>query len=262
MSAFELSKWYADCVTEQGGVSILYHAELRLGGVPIHYECLLLKDGGSPSRTLYSLRRRPPPSFERDCIEWQSSQWQARGSWHNLGTAHHEVLFKSDSGSLEWNCLAPRAASSMQIGSGDPFEGWGYAEHLRLSVPPWRLPIRRLRWGRFVNARDALVWIDWSGPYNRRIVYLNGSLVSAETINDEEVVLAEQKATLHLQDKQVIRDGKLGATALSVFPRLSSMFPASVLNMRECKWVSAAAFRRPGCPDSAGMAIHEVVEWP
>jgi hypothetical protein len=150
----------------------------------------------------------------------------------------------------------------MQIGFGDLLQGWGYAEHLRLSVPPWRLPIRRLRWGRFVNATDALVWIDWTGPYNKRIVYLNGSLASAQNINDDEIVLAQGKAVLHLEQKQVIREGKLGATALSVIPQLNRLFPDSVLNIRECKWLSTAALRLPGHPDSTGMAIHEVVEWP
>jgi hypothetical protein len=262
MSAFELSKWYADCVNEQGDAAILYHAELRLGGLPIHYESLLLKNRRSPARALYSLRRSPPPSFEGGRIEWQSPKWQAQGNWKDLGVEHHEVLFESEAGVLEWNCLAPRAISSMQIGSGDLSQGWGYAEHLRLSVPPWRLPIRRLRWGRFVNATDALVWIDWSGPYNKQVVFLNGSLVSAETINDEEIVLAAEEVTLYLEDKQVIRDGKLGATALSVIPKLSDIFPASVLNVRERKWLSVAVLRRPGYPDSTGMAIHEVVEWP
>jgi hypothetical protein len=262
MFTFDLSKWYADCVNEQGEVAILYYAELRLSILPIHYESLLLKDRCSPSRVLYSLQRHSAPSFEGDCIEWHSPKWQARGSWNHLGSAHHELLFESDCGSLEWNCLAPRAASTMQIGSGNPFQGWGYAEHIHLSVPPWRLPIRRLRWGRFVNATDALVWIDWTGPSNRRIVYLNGSLASAKNINDDEIVLAPVKATLHLEQKQVIRDGKLGTTALSVVPRLNHLFPDSVLNTHECKWLSTAVLRRPGRPDSTGMAIHEVVEWP
>lgn len=262
MPAFELSKWYADCVGEQGSVAILYHAELRLGGLPIHYESLLLKDRNSPSRALYSLRRQPPPSIEGDCIDWQSSKLRARGTWNNLGPVHQQVLFRSGSGYLQWNCVAPRAASTMQIGSADPYHGWGYAEHTRLTVPLWRLPIRRLRWGRFVNATDALVWIDWTGPYNKRIVYLNGSLVSADKIDDQEIVLEQEKAVLHLKQREVIREGKLGATALSVSAQLSHLFPDSVLNIRECKWLSTAVLRLPGYADSTGMAIHEVVEWP
>jgi hypothetical protein len=35
-----------------------------------------------------------------------------------------------------------------------------------------------------------------------------------------------------------------------------------MLNVRERKWLSRAVLRRTGLPDSIGMAIHEVVEWP
>ncbi len=262
MSVFELSKWYADCVSDQGDAAILYHAELRVGVLPIHYESLLLKKYDSPARALYSLGRRSAPTLKDNCIGWYSPKWKTRASWNNLGAAHHEVLFQSGSGTLQWDCIAPRAAALVKIDSGDSLQGWGYAEYLRLSVAPWRLPIRRLRWGRFVNATDAIVWIDWSGPYTKRIVYLNGSSVSAASVSDREVVLTGEAAVLHLDDSQVIRDGLLGETALSALPKLTDLFPESVLNMRECKWVSRAVLRRAGCPDSSGMAIHEVVEWP
>ena len=43
MPVFELSKSYADCVSDEGDAAILYHAELRIGVLPIHYESLLLK---------------------------------------------------------------------------------------------------------------------------------------------------------------------------------------------------------------------------
>ena len=262
MSVFELSKWYADCTNDQGDAVILYHAELRVGMLPIHYQSLLLKEPDSPVRAMYSLRRQSAPIVKDGCIEWQSPNWRIRARWHDLGVAHRELLFKSDGGALQWNCIAPRSAACVQIGSGKSFEGWGYAEHLKLSIPPWRLPIHRLRWGRFVNATDALVWIDWSGPYTRRIAYLNGSPAPAASITDQEVVLEGSGTTLRLEDSHVIREGLLGETALAVFPKLSDLFPDSILNVRECKWVSRAVLRQPGCPDSTGTAIHEEVEWP
>lgn len=61
MSAFELSKWYADCVSEKGHVSIVYHAELCLGGLRIHYESLLLKDRLALTCAVFVAA--PPPSF-------------------------------------------------------------------------------------------------------------------------------------------------------------------------------------------------------
>lgn len=260
MSVFELSKWYADCISDKGDAVILYHAELRIGMFPIHYESLLLKEHDSPVRAMYSLHGQPAPIAKDGCIEWQSQNWRTRAIWHDLSGAHQEVLYESDSGGLRWHCVAPRSVASVQIGSDQSFEGWGYAEHLKLTIPPWRLPIHRLRWGRFVNATDALVWIDWSGPYAKRIAYLNGSPAPAESITDQEVVL-DGATALHLEDFRVIREGPLGETALAVFPKLGDLFPESLLNVRECKWISRALLRRLGRPDSIGTAIHEVVEW-
>jgi hypothetical protein len=262
MPAFELSKWYADCTSEEGDAVIIYHAELCWRAVTLYYASLLTCRAGCPPRALYSLRKSPAPAVHGDQLVWESPDWRAAGSWRDLSPSQENVLFESESGSLEWNCLAPRAAAAVQIDSKPAIEGWGYAEHLRLSLAPWRLPIRRLRWGRFVNATDALVWIDWSGSHNRRIVYLNGSRVCATEIGDSEVVLAENAAVLCLNTGTVLRDGLLASTALSVIPHLDRLIPDSILNVRECKWLSQAVLRRPGYPDSIGMAIHEVVEWP
>jgi hypothetical protein len=262
MLAFELSKWYADCISDQGDAVIIYHAELRWRAAALSYASLLTRRAGCPPRARYSLRKHPAPALHADQIVWESPHWRAAGSWRDLSPRHENVLFESESGSLAWSCLAPRAASAVQIDPEPAIEGWGYAEHLRLTIAPWRLPIRRLRWGRFVNATDALVWIDWSGSYNTRVVYLNGSSVCATEIGDGELVLAENAAVLSLDTGTMLRDGLLGSTALSVIPQLDRLFPSSILKMRECKWLSRAVLRRPGHPDSTGMAIHEVVDWP
>ncbi|HET9405690.1 MAG TPA: hypothetical protein VFO39_00485 [Candidatus Sulfotelmatobacter sp.] len=262
MPAFELTKWYADCISDQGDAAIIYHAELRWRAVKLSYASLLTRRAGCTARARYSLRRHPAPALHAGQIAWECPDWRAVGSWRDLSPPHENVLFESDSGLLAWNCLAPRAASAVRIDPDPAIEGWGYVEHLRLSVAPWQLPIRRLRWGRFVNATDALVWIDWSGSYNTRVVYLNGSSVCATEIGDSELVLAENAAVLSLDRGTILRDGLLGSTALSVIPHLNRLFPDSILNMRECKWLSRAMLRQPGHPDSIGMAIHEVVDWP
>jgi hypothetical protein len=262
MPGFELSKWYLDCTSGQGDAVIVYHAELRWRAITIHYASLLTRRAGSPTSIVYSLRRRPSPAAQGGEIVWESADWEAAGRWRDLSQSHENILFRSKAGALHWNCVAPRAAATVQIGSEPAIEGWGYAEHLRLSIAPWRLPIQQLRWGRFVNAADTLVWIDWSGSYNKRAVYLNGAEVSATEVGDTEVVLTKSNAVLSLDRGVVLREGVLGSTALSVIPNLDRLFPHSILNMRECKWLSRALLRRTGQPDSTGMAIHEVVEWP
>lgn len=262
MPAFELSKWYADCISEQGEAAIIYHAKLRWRAVTIHYASMLKHGVNSPTDARFSLLQRGEPTVLGDTIRWNSPELQAEGTWSEAGESQQNLLFEGEGGSLDWNCIAPRAKARIKINSEPTLHGWGYVEHLRLSLPPWRLPIRRLRWGRFVNAADALVWIDWSGPYNKQVVYLNGAAVSTSVISDDEVVVGQGEAVLSLESKSVIRDGRLGSTALSVLPHLERLFPDSILNIRECKWLSGAVLRRPGLPDSTGFAIHEVVEWP
>jgi hypothetical protein len=259
--AFELSKWYADCTTDAGEALIIYHAQLRWRTPTIHYSNLLVHEPGRPARSQFSLRNQPAP-IHKDEIKWKSPAWNAEGSWRKTGPAVREILFDSATGFVEWNCVAPRSSAEARIGEGRLYRGDGYVEHLRLTVPPWRLPIRQLRWGRFVNARDALVWIDWRGCYNKQVVYYNGSPVSAHAITDDEIVLADGGAVLSLDTSTTLREGALGATVLSVLPNLQRLFPARILGVRECKWLSRAVLRRPGQADSVGMAIHEVVEWP
>jgi hypothetical protein len=259
--AFELSKWYADCITEAGEALIIYSAQLRWRTFMIHYSNLLIHEAGQPLRSRFSLRKQPAPIHNGE-VEWKSPVWKAEGRWRQTGASVREILFESATGSVEWNCVAPRSSAEVRIGKGRPYCGGGYVEHLRLTIPPWRLPILQLRWGRFVNACDALVWIDWRGSYTKQVVYYNGSHVSALAISDREIVLGDGGSVLSLDTSITLRAGALGGTVLSVFPHVERLFPANLLGIRECKWLSRAILRRPGRADSVGMAIHEVVEWP
>ena len=94
------------------------------------------------------------------------------------------------------------------------------------------------------------------------MVYYNGVSVAARSIGDCEIVLDGGETVLSLEPIAVLREGALGATALTVLPDLDRLFPAAILRVQERKWLSRAVLRRTGRPDSTGMAIHEVVEWP
>ena len=56
----------------------------------------------------------------------------------------HRRLFESADGIVDWTCEMPRARTRIGEVCGD-----GYAEVLHMTVPPWKLPIDELRWGRF-----------------------------------------------------------------------------------------------------------------
>jgi len=259
--SFVLSKWYFDCVADDGRTFIGYLAELRWKSLAIHYQSILLHPEKDGARTRSSLRRCRPPVVSRSRLTCKSPAFQIDGTWNALEPPIEATVLESDSGTIQWHCLRPRAAARVRIGKAQTISGLGYAEHVRLTIPPWRLPLQELRWGRFLSATDSLIWMDWRGPYSKRLVFHNGSAVLAGTITDQQVVLRDHEAVLDFESSCVVREGAVAKTALSIIPRVEKLFPMPVLGIRECKWKSRAVLRRSGMAVTNGWAIHEVVQW-
>ena len=177
-------------------------------------------------------------------------------SWRRSSPGLHKVVYQSHDGSVDWQCLVPRGAASV-----GRFEGLGYVDRLRLTIPPWRLPIRRLRWGRFLSPGHSLIWIDWQGDFSSRTVFLDGGEASALEIDDDSLSLADgTRATF--DRGLVIRRGALGSTVLGAIPGLQRIAPARIFQVEECKWRSRSSLEIPGEAVDHGWSIHEVVNWP
>ena len=259
---FALSKWYFDCVAEDGRTFIAYLAKLRWKSLSIHYQSSLLLSDGEEMQTRFSLRSAPPPSVSSPALTWKSSPLRIEGTWIAMEPPVRATILDSEAGTIEWHCLQPRATAGVRAGEAAAICGLGYAEQLHMTIPPWRLPLKELRWGRFLSETDSLVWIDWRGPYSKQVVFLNGAQAQAESITEQQVVLKDRVAILDFEESFVLREGVLAKTVLSKIPNVQKLFPRSVLGIRECKWRSRAALRRSGMPDTRGWTIHEVVKWP
>ena len=251
MAVFRMSKWYLDCVTESGDVSLAYTGSVRWGPVRLHYASLL-ESGGEGVAYRHSLRSQTEPSVENLVLRWHSDALDFGGTWTPDAAMVRETIFKSAEGSIEWHCRAPRARARMRERSG-----LGYVEQLSMTIAPWRIPIRTLRWGRFLTPSEWLVWIGWP----RQILYWNGRLVPNPSITDDRLEF-DDGARLLLDRSLVLRQGALGATALSVIPGVRDTFPAHLLQVNEVKWRSRARLERPGHLPLEGWAIHERVDWP
>jgi len=255
MAAFQLSKWYLDCVTDSGNALIAYIGDLHWGPVSFQFSSVLRSlDQQIEQKNL--LRGQSIPLITDDQVSWSSPQFGFEGIWHSDSHAVRETILESEIGSVEWHCLMPRAR--VCIGSDS---GLGYVETLTMTIPPWKIPIQHLRWGRFCSVSDWIVWIDWQGEYSKQILYVNGEAVSAASIEDEQVLLRDG-SRLSLDRSLVLRNGPLGTTALSSIPGVANTFPARLLQVNECKWRSRARLERPGRPSVEGWVIHEMVSWP
>jgi hypothetical protein len=142
------------------------------------------------------------------------------------------------------------------------FKGLGYVDYLNLSVRPWRLPFDELRWGRYLSAQDSIIWMDFKGAFPETFVVRNGVTCRRASVTDDDIHLEDEGLALSFGDRQILRDGTLVSTALSVVPGIRSVLPARMLFTRETKWRSRGILRKGESTVNTGWTIHEVVRWP
>jgi hypothetical protein len=191
--------------------------------------------------------------------------------WHPLTPAVERTILATEQGLVRWECLQPAARVELCLRdkSGREREtcGLGYAERVTLTMAPWRLPIRELRWGRFVSFPDdegrhaSVVWIDWRGEHSVRLALRDGRLEPRVIVADDRVGF-EDGSVLALGPRDALREGALGATVLAAVPLLRGTVPGRMLGVEEHKWRSRGVLEVPGRPAVEGWAIHEVVCWP
>jgi len=260
-SPFLLSKWYLDGVSDEGDVFIGYAATLRWRALVIHYSSILQRQHNETTRVSTSLQKWSAPAVEGTSVHWSSRPLGVDGIWNAAAQPIELTLFESDAGSIEWRCVQPRARCQISFGADHRLSGLGYVEHLTMSIPPWRLPIDELRWGRFLSNSDALVWIDWRGVRSVTVAFRNGDHIENPLITDREVRLDGGRMGLRLEESQVLREGPLVRTALSVIPGIQKLLPIRTLRTYECKWLSRASLEEQGAQLCRGWAIHEIVRF-
>ncbi len=250
-SVFELTKWYADAVSADGDFWLGYCAHLRCGRFSIPYSSVLDAAGQRHSLTGWQ-----PDLSRASEIRWVAPSLAIDARWRRGPTEIHRRLLEGKHGIVDWRCLVPGSAASTCA-----VAGLGYVECLRLTIPPWRLPIRKLRWGRFLSSRHSLIWIDWQGEVSIRLVFQNGHEAVPIRLDDDEILLGDgTRATF---DRGLtIRHGALGATVLDAIPGLRRVAPARIFQVEERKWRSRSTLTVPGEDADYGWSIHEVVEWP
>jgi hypothetical protein len=256
-SGFQLTKWYFDCVSEPGDALIVYCAHLGWRGLGLYYSSTLLsvKDKVT-SRS--SVRRFAAPIESDQSTELKLRPIGVCGTWRPLQPQIRQTILDGPQGSIEWRCMQPKAQVNATV-CGDTLAGLGYAECLRLTIPPWDLPLTRLHWGRFLSRDHCLVWIDWQGPHRHRCLFHNGIECAATGISEREIAFG-QREQLQLDCGKSLREGQLGDTVLPATPSLRRFFPGSMFAIRERKWRSRGRLQL-GSEEVFGWAIHEVVDW-
>jgi hypothetical protein len=253
-----LTKWYFDCVAPDGRVVIGYWAALSWRQLEWNWQNVVLHEPGRAPVRRSSLVRAPPPAVAGESITWSAPALRCRIEVASRQRPIEQRLLEDETGVVEWRVEAPAARVSVDLGGSAPVQGPGYVERIQLTVPPWRLPIRELRWGRWIDAAAgrSVVWIDWRGETPRTWVFVDGVLAPAATVADERVRAGA--VDLVLGDSRTLEAQSFTEITASI-PLLHSVVPKAILALRQTRWCSLGTLREGDTAPRTGHAIHELV---
>jgi len=254
---FQLTKWYLDITTDRGECFIGYSARIRWKKISLSYRGFILLDRKGAIHKNSSFRLSQLPLMANESLTWTTSF--GTGVWQKTEGARREMLLDAETGSIDWNCVLPKAKASFKMADETVIQGLGYAEKMELTLPPWEIPITTLYWGRYLSPSNTLIWIEWKGPVPKMLVFLNGEKYTEGVVNNKQIRFGSY--TLTMTTHATLRSGSIGTTVFSKFKKIMALFPLSISRLEENKWTGKATFFHAGEVIDDGRYIHEEVNW-
>jgi hypothetical protein len=259
---FRLTKWFLDFVGDQGESMIFYAAKLNWYGWAIAYTSWLNYNRVSGVQLKSRFHHVQIPQIRNHAITWQDDRFGVSGTWEPLAEKIEARIFDSREGILDWTCFQPASKVQLTI-NGKTLNGRGYVEQLHLTVPPWRIPMDELRWGRFGSDENNLVWIELREKECRKWLWLNGEKIENCSIEDDRISMPGHNLVLNLDRGVVLESEKkifnLVHKMVRYMPGAGKFIPLNFLMADEYKWLSRGDVHRNDCLCANGMAIHERV---
>ena len=255
---FRLDKWYLDCVSPNGDVFIGYVAELRCGVIGVDYGARIIRlDGGTTDqRQSFSVGDF---SVGDHAVRWNNKALKVDGCWTGGRAIDPTLVVDEPAGSIEWQCLAANSAVDVMV-DGRHITGAGYVERISMTIPPWKLPFKQLRWGRYISddRSEHMIWIDMRGATTRNWTWVNSRRVVSGSVEDG--LVRADGADLTWESSDPIRRENVARTLLGHLQFVSRLLPRRVWLIQEDKQLSHCVLKTDGS-QSRGSSINEVVTW-
>ncbi len=169
-------------------------------------------------------------------------------------------LYKDGEGNeLVWNCHHPKAFVEITY-NGNIYEGLGYAETLSCPINPLMLPMKELKWGRFLSDSHTVIWINWKNEHSLNKIFLDGTEYNDAIFENETVVFDNGKYKLTFSEIRTIRNGKLSGL-FSKMKYLKIFFNSRLLDTVETKYKAKTKLTRDSVCLSTGWSLFEIVKW-
>ena len=255
-----LTKWYLDVVTDDGAALIVYAASLGWGALHVEFASTLLARPGAPPIEETAWSGVELPEHSSVGVRFRHDGLGVAGHWRGLAAPIEATLLDDEMGLLSWECILPVAAVDVRF-PGGALTGRGYVERLTMTRVPWSLPLRTLRWGRFISPTHGVVWIDWQGGPPRRWLWLDGVLQPSAGVRDTGLTGLDGDRELRLVGGRELCDRRSLQVLSKHLPALDTLPLGPLRDLRETKRLSRGSLRRAGAVEDDGWAIHEIVSW-
>jgi hypothetical protein len=259
---FALTKWYMDCVDADGRTAIAYSTTLTWRGLSVNWHSLATAEPGTPPMERTTTGSIAAPAIENGDITWDAGSLESRFTCQSRTAPIARRLLDNSDGTIDWCCESSCANVTVERAGHKPIRGRGYVECLTMTLPPWRLPIETLRWGRWIgDAVDrSVVWIDWRGPHPLTAVFANGHPQANAVVADAGLTL--DGATLSFGRAETLYARSLGDALGVLRPVLAPLLPSAWFALEDRKQMCRATLQSGERDAVEGWAILETVNWP
>lgn len=261
---FFLQKWFLDCITDDGNAMIFYAAKLKWKRWEVPYSSWLSYNAKTGLTQKSSYRSVKLPEIKDDVISWNGKTFKVSGTWKALASSIHDRLYNSEEGNLDWKCYQPMSKVHLKVNDKE-ITGIGYAEELRLTIAPWKIPMNELRWGRYLSQENQLVWIELVGEKKQQWTWFNGEKIENVLIKDDTITIPSKDICLELDrrielgaEKKIL---KVVKDLLNYIPDFNKAMTTNFLTADEFKWLSYAVLKKSGKIINSGWAIHEFIDF-
>lgn len=258
-----LEKWYFDALLDDGAVLLIYFGALTLSYVRLARVTaeLFLPHGVGPHGSAAAhhiaggedILHFGPATIAGDRLSFVTSGLSGELIYRprRPPCTLREPFLTEGGRALHWLVEIPDADVTGTLrwpGGARAVAGRGYRDRVWFDFPPWRFPIRELRWGRAAAGEHAATWVR--ATTDRGIVaasWLDGHTAAYASGPPAEITLGPSRVFL---DADVIGMESLRLGALRGLLRRLSGDP------HQTKWQASCVIA-----GERGTAVHEVVRW-
>lgn len=287
-----MTKWYLDAIADDGATGgYFYFIEAKIAGFPYGEVSAHLFSGTDAvvHRTWHRKPDRPAPDervafgasrLRRDSdsirMTLSHNDFEADLRYGNPGVpfvpAGGSVLAGKRGGTVRWQVPGMSCTVSGTLRIADEtsrFRGRGYIDVVEVTIPPWRLPIAELAWGRAHCGPYAAVYdrIAMRDGIRHDILHVrNGADPVLETTaftleeGTDSTILRADGMEMSLMQLRTLEENSVLTPERTRPAFLRVTLARMTGNPSERKRFSAAHLRIGGTAED-GFAVHETVRW-